>query len=168
MITQGADRLGLTVVSVVPEGIVPGLHDMDDVNKYYVNQQYAFHGAAVAITDRFVNFRGFDELIADVGQPALVINGTGTVSAGQAALTAFTKAKTFTDKKAAIEDMQDNGTFFAAKYASSLGKALGSAQVFSYDADKPDVASLMSKASAEQKELATDVYHLLTTYEDEE
>ena len=26
----------------------------------------------------------------------------------------------------------------------------------------------MSKASAEQKELATDVYHLLTTYEDEE
>jgi hypothetical protein len=35
-------------------------------------------------------------------------------------------------------------------------------------ADKPDVTALMSKASAEQKELATDVYHLLTTYEDED
>ena len=35
-------------------------------------------------------------------------------------------------------------------------------------ADKPDVTALMNKASAEQKELATDVYHLLTTYEDED
>ena len=133
MITQGADKLGLTVVSVVPEGVVPGLHDMDDENKYYVNQQYAFHGAAVAVTDRFVNFRGFDELIADLGAPALVLNGAGTVAAGQAALQAFTKAKTFTAKKAAVEDMQDDGTLFAAKYASSLGKALGKAPVFSYN-----------------------------------
>ena len=122
MITQGADKIGLTVVSVVPEGVVPGLHDMDDENKYYVNQQYMFHGATAAITERFVNFRGFDELIADVGEPALIINGESTVSTGQAALKKFTAAKTFTAKKAAVEDMQDDGTYSAAKYVSSLGR----------------------------------------------
>ena len=133
LITQGADKLGLTVVSVVPEGVVPGLHKMDDENKYYVNQQYSFHGASAAVTERFVNFRGFDELISDVGTPALVVDGGATVAAGQAALKAFTKAKTFTAKKAAIEDMQDDGTYFAAKFAASLGKVVGKSPVFSYD-----------------------------------
>ena len=45
---------------------------------------------------------------------------------------------------------------------------LSTARISLPQANKPNVTSLMKKASPEQKELATDIYHLLTTYDEEE
>ena len=127
-ITVGAAMRGLTTINVVSQGSDSGYPDS-------VSHVYALGGDYV-VTESFLGFRGFEELVNEVcgegNSPSLVINGSSMIEAGTNALAPFAKAKTFTAKKSAIEDMQDNNTLASANRVGLLSSVVGSATMVTH------------------------------------
>tara|TARA_B100000795_G_scaffold259799_1_gene235084 strand:+ start:309 stop:986 length:678 start_codon:yes stop_codon:yes gene_type:complete len=121
IITVGASMRGITTINVVGEGEDTGYPET-------VSHVYALGGDYV-VTESFCGFRGMKEMVREVcgdgNTPSLVINGSNMIEQGTTALGPFTKATSFTDRKSAVEDMQDNNTINAAERVGLLSSLLG-------------------------------------------
>jgi hypothetical protein len=150
-ITVGAAMRGLTTINVVSQDAAAGYPGS-------VSHVYSLGGDYV-VTESFLGFRGFKELMEEVcdgKSPSLVINGSTLIDEGTAALGPFKQAKKFTDKKSAIEDMQDNNTIRAASRVASLGSLIGDAPIVTHDKYK-------SKGTEEQTDVANDLMNDLSS-----
>jgi hypothetical protein len=154
VVTVAAAMRGVTTINVVGQGSNSGYPDS-------VSHMYDLGGDYV-VTESFVGFRGFKELVAEVcgegKSPALVINGSNLIADGTNALAPFSKAKSFTAKKSAIEDMQDNNMFLSASRVGYLGAVMGDAKVVKHSGSSYDGASSGSDEQAQiANELASDL-----------
>lgn len=151
VVTAAAAMRGLTTINVVSQDKANGYPDS-------VSHVYELGGDYV-VTESFMGFRGFKELVTEVCEesglgesPALVIDGsTSLVGTGTSALEAFAKAKTYTAKKSLVEDMQDNNTLLLANRVAGLGAAVAKNTAMVKHVGYP------TKGTPEQTELAKEM-----------
>ena len=125
VVTVAAAMRGVTTINVVSQDPSVGYPDS-------VSHVYSLGGDHV-ITENFLGFRGFKDLVTEVcgegKSPVLVVSGSLLVAEGTKALGSFKKEKSFTGKKSAIEDMQDNNMLGSARRSAALGSVVGKATI---------------------------------------
>ncbi len=148
---------GVVTVNVVSE-------DARDGYPQSVDHLYD-SGADFVVTESFLSFYGFKELMDELGGSAkLVVNGSNFLGAGTTALEKIGAAKSFSDRRSLFEDLMASGELEAAKRASGVATAAGSAPTIHHSGatgkkgEKPfDFEAWVKSASPEQKEKLDDM-----------